>query len=352
MIEKINDRTFKKVLFIGPDLNGKGGIASVLKSYENNFQPFNYLSTNKSDRRFAGYLQALLTAARLPFARLKGRKIVHIHYATGKSWKRKVILMHWARLFGYKVIMHCHGAEMHHFSKKIGYHKVKKTLDKASANIVLSRRWVDFFNENFKTAPLYAVNNIVDMPGTDADTGRHTPVTFLFMGELGHRKGIFDLLEAFAALRDQGLEFRLIVGGNGETDRFKNEVKRLDLERFVDFRGWIGHQAKEEAFGESDVLVLPSRNEGLPIAVLEAMARGKGIVTTPVGGIPEVISDNRNGYLVTPGDVAEISAALRKYIESPETAAEHGKESQNVIRAFYPGTVAGQLTDIYRNVLE
>lgn len=351
-MNNIADPIFDKVLFIGPDMRGKGGIASVLQSYSNNFAPFHFLSTNYSGNKILGYLRAIATAMRIPFARLKGRKIAHFHYCSGKSWQRKTILMRWARIFGYKIVTHCHSAEMREFSERIGYDRVRRVLDKSSANIVLSQSWVDFFSENIRCGNLHAVNNIVDRPESSQPSDAHHKVTFLFLGALGERKGIFDILVALENIKNQGLVFKLIVGGNGDVERFQTEVARRGLDDMVDFRGWIDATGKEKAFSDSDVLLLPSYNEGLPIAILEAMARGKAVVSSPVGGIPEIISDGVNGRLVTPGDIPSLSEALKQYIDNPQLAAKHGATSVEIIERFYPEGVARQLVDIYRDILD
>lgn len=351
-MSNITDPIFDKVLFIGPDMRAKGGIASVLQSYSNNFAPFHFLATNSQRGKVPGYLRTIATAVRMPFARLKGRKIAHFHYCSGKSWQRKTILMRWARILGYKVVTHCHSAEMREFSQRMGYDRIRRVLDKSAANIVLSQSWVDFFSENIRCGNLHVINNIVDRPAANTSAGSSRPVTFLFLGQIGQRKGIFDILHAMAHLKGCGLKFRFIVGGNGETERFKAEVSRLGLDDCVDFRGWINTEGKERAFADSDVLLLPSYNEGLPIAILEAMARGKAVISSPVGGIPEVITDGVNGWFVNPGNIDEIETALRRYIDNPQLAAKHGGASAEIIEWFYPEVVGVQLIDIYRDILD
>ncbi|MCH5220542.1 MAG: glycosyltransferase family 4 protein [Muribaculaceae bacterium] len=351
-MDKIYDPIFDKVLFIGPDKRGKGGIASVLNSYDRNFAPFHYLGTNVRDNKVLGYLRVIVTALRMPFARMKGRKIVHVHYASGKSWYRKVLLMKWARLLGFKVIGHCHAAEMREFSKRKGYDNMRRVLDKCAANIVLSQSWVDFFEQYIKCGNVFCVNNIVEPSVGDIESRDYKkPVTFLFLGYIGPRKGIFETLEAVSLLKKEGYNLKLIVGGNGETERLQAEIKRLGVEDLVDFRGWIDNDAKESVFAESDVFVLPSFNEGLPITILEAMSHGKGVVASPVGGIPEIIREKLNGKLITPGNIDELKNGLCEYIKNPSMIKEHGVASQAIIQAYYPKSVIEQLIEIYKEVV-
>lgn len=325
----------------------------MLESYGTNFEPFNYLPTNSAYGRVAGYCNAALAALRIPFARFKGRKIAHFHYASYKSWKRKKILMSIARMSGFRIVAHCHGNGMKEFCKEKGYDIMGKALNSFDANIVLSESWKDFFENTLKCSNVHVVNNIVPRP-EKIENPKHPDDTarFLFMGMLGDRKGIFDILEAAARLKNAGYKFHIVVGGNGEIKRFHDEVKRLSLEDFVEFRGWMSGEKKTRALTECDVLLLPSHNEGLPIAILEAMSYGKGILTSPVGGIPEIVTDGKNGFLVTPGNVDEIECAMKKYIEDRYLARQQGEASQSVIDAFYPESVKAQLVGIYRNILE
>ena len=352
-MSKLEFPVFDKVLTIGPcKKHGKGGISSVLATYSENFAPFHYLPTNSQRGTIPGLFRVAGTIIRMPLERLKGRKIAHFHYAVGKSWIRKSFLMSWARILGFKVVAHCHAAEMKLFTAKKGIPKIKKVLDKASANIVLSKSWESFFSNVIKCGNIHIVNNIVVPPLNTEINTKHSSVCFLFMGAIGDRKGIFDALEAVSNLKKQGLKLKLVVGGNGEIDRFHNEVKRLDIQDIIDFRGWISDADKKNAIADCDVLILPSHNEGLPISILEAMSYGKAVLSSPVGGIPEIITNGVNGFLVTPGNVDEIETAMKTYIENPSLTEKHGEASLPIIEKFYPQVVGAQLAEIYSAILE
>lgn len=327
-------------------------MSAVLDSYAESFEPFSFIRTTAQNKA-AKILMAIIATARIPLARIQGKKIMHIHYAAKMSWHRKRFLLYWGRLWGFKVVMHCHAGGIRDSFEKTGYAGVKKALGKASSNIVLSEFWKDFFENSIGCNNVYIVNNIVHRPEIFKKKSLTDHVTtFLFMGVIADRKGIFDVLPAVEHLKKQGLKFKVIVGGFGEIERFTSEVKRLGLEDYIDFRGWLHDDDKINAFNESDVLLLPSYFEGLPIAILEAMAYGRGVISTPVGGIPEIITNGENGFLVTPGNVDEIKNAMLAYIENPTLAETHGQASQNIVKKYYPETVGAQLEAIYKSILE
>ena len=98
--------------------------------------------------------------------------------------------------------------------------------------------------------------------------------------------------------------------------------------------------------------ILPSYNEGLPIAILEAMSYKHPVISTPVGGIPEVIENGENGLLVKPGDTAAIADAVRFYIINKEKIAEHGAHAYEIVKDFFPEKVFSDLDGIYQALLD
>ena len=96
-----------------------------------------------------------------------------------------------------------------------------------------------------------------------------------------------------------------------------NFIKDNNLDEMVKFVGWVSGDAKSKILSTTDILVLPSYYEGLPISVLEAMSYAMPVITTPVGGIPEVVTDGVEGTLFTPGDKASLTQTIDTYIENP-----------------------------------
>ncbi|MCP4618212.1 MAG: glycosyltransferase family 4 protein [Bradyrhizobium sp.] len=147
------------------------------------------------------------------------------------------------------------------------------------------------------------------------------PVTsrrLVCVGRLCEQKGQLLLLEAARQLTMRGAEFELVLVGDGEmradVDAF---IARHGLEQRVRVTGWLFNETALEQIRQARALVLPSFAEGLPVVLMEAMALGRPVITTYVAGIPELVEPGANGWLVPPGDVEALVAAMRACLETP-----------------------------------
>jgi glycosyltransferase involved in cell wall biosynthesis len=160
--------------------------------------------------------------------------------------------------------------------------------------------------------------------------------TILFLGWIERFKGVYELLDAAAQLADEGISFGLeLCGGGSELDPLRTLVHERGLDSRVTFHGWVHGQAKIDRLRQADIFVLPSYSEGMPNALMEAMATGLPVVATPVGGIPVLVDEGVNGLLVAPRDVPALAHALRTLIEDPQRRAAMGAESRRRIETEY-----------------
>ena len=174
----------------------------------------------------------------------------------------------------------------------------------------------------------------------------------MYMGEISNRKGAFDLLKAVADEKDYFKDKLLLrMGGNEVDGDIKTFIRDNGLDGFVAYEGWISGQKKVDCLTWEDIYILPSYNEGLPIAILEAMSYKHPIISTPVGGIPEIIENGRNGLLVTPGDTKAIANAIKFYIVNKDKISEHGKYAFEIVKDFFPEKVFSDLNEIYQTLL-
>ena len=118
-----------------------------------------------------------------------------------------------------------------------------------------------------------------------------------------------------------------IAGTGNEEEYLRNECETLGLEKHVTFYGWTDGKKKEELLLNSQLFVLPSYNEGLPIAVLESMSYGLPVVSTYVGDLKEAVNNGENGYLVEPGDIKGLANVLEYMITLTEDKWEKVSKS-------------------------
>jgi len=175
------------------------------------------------------------------------------------------------------------------------------TLGFASTDVVVIRNWT-------------ATRELLEV-GARRETRRELPVRLVFVGWLEREKGIFELIDACRQLHSNR-KFTLDIVGDGHASREAHVlVTRYGLTEVVRFRGWLQMPELTQTLIDADVLVLPSWAEGLPNAVVEAMAARLAVVATGVGAIPDVITDHRSGLLVTPQDSESLRVAMAEVID-------------------------------------
>ena len=176
-------------------------------------------------------------------------------------------------------------------------------------------------------------------------------VVLLVVAALVRRKGIDVLLDSLVRLAARGLRPPLWIAGDGpERERLLAQVERSGLAGQVHFLG--PRDDVGNLLGASDVVVLPSRREGLGVAALEAMAAGRPLVASAVGGLNEAVVDGRTGLLVPPEDAAALATALERLLRDAELRAKLGAEGpQRVAEGFLPEQMVAAYERLYREML-
>ena len=329
---------------------GRGGIGRLVDvtaaAWDGGDPPLRVVDSYGPDRKGLMPFYFLAACVRLFVACALGRAlIVHVNMAERGSVWRKGLVVWIGRAWRVPVVIHCHGADFADYVEGLSPPKRRlllKTLNAAARIVVLGERWRRFFTDDLGLAParITVLANAVPDPWRDGapvtieETG-DGPLRILFLGRLGERKGVPELLQALASPALRRAPWRAIFAGDGEVGRFRTEAVVLGLDQKVRLSGWVDKAGARALLADSDVLVLPSRNEGLPVAILEAMAHGLAVVASDVGAIPDVIDDGDNGLLVAPGDVASLAAALRRLIDEPGLAARMGARGRARFEAAY-----------------
>jgi glycosyltransferase involved in cell wall biosynthesis len=280
--------------------------------------------------------------------------VVHLHTASYGSFVRKATLAALARLARVPVVLHVHGAEFHLFHDRAPAPLravIRATLTRSAAVIALGDRWARRLRRIAPRARVTVIPNPVAPVGPAAQPGPGEPVHVVFLGEIGDRKGTFTLLDAWAkAAAGASGPARLTIAGDGEVDRARRRIAELGLGDSVTVRQWLSPAEVAGLLRSAQVLALPSRDEGQPMAVLEAMANGLCVVAGDVGGLPDML-DGGAGVLVRPDDPEGLAAALRAVLDDPAERARIGERGLERVRTTFDTAVVRRRIDaLYREV--
>lgn len=347
-----------RVLQFGPSLEVRGGISSVEQLICDYLPPYVSMRHVPTMEDGSAIAKASVFARAVQVLRRTLESldptIVHIHFASRGSTLRKVILAEMVARAGRPLVLHAHGAEFDQFHRKLPAavrRNLNRTLQRANVLITLSTQWRDFYVEECEISPsqIVVLPNPVRVPAEVPDRAGRDTVQFLHLGRLGERKGSYDLVNAFAGL-PEGLRnrARLVLAGDGDVEGVRKLTEPLGSQ--VEVHPWIEPAQRDRLLAESDVFALPSRAEGVPMALLEAMANGLPSITTPVGGIPDVFRNGLDGMLVTPGDVEQIRAAMAHLIADDSARVAAGRTARERARAFDVHVYARRLADIYQRI--
>lgn len=310
-----------KVLTIGSSQEVKGGITTVIEQFLNcqwdnidmSFLP-TYIEGGKV-RQIFFFCIAILKF--LIILILNRPNIVHIHMSYNGSFYRKFMMVKLSKIFKVKTILHLHGSEFKIFYEKSSLtvkNKIKCLFETVEQTIVLGQGWLEFVQDIAPEANIIVCNNAVDIPIEVASLSEGT-FNILFLAVLLKRKGIHDLIEVIRQLKDEDFFYqkniKFIVAGDGpEYQTLLQCIQEYGLEPLIDVIGWVDNDKKHELLKISQLLVLPSYNEGLPMAILEAMSYGIPIISTDVGSIAEVVIQNRTGCLIQPGNIDQLKMSI------------------------------------------
>ncbi|MBE2975906.1 glycosyltransferase family 4 protein [Priestia megaterium] len=348
-----------KILVVGSSLKDKGGIVTVIKNIEessiNDYYKIKRIETYITGsilKRLSIFIVALF---KLIYSLMFFRpNVIHIHMSEKGSFYRKALILVISKLFNKPVILHIHSASFDEFYNSNEFQKklIKFILNKADKLIVLSKQWEKYYSNIVPKDKIDVLYNGVYRIEQKFKR-EHTIPIGLFLGRLGERKGTYDLLSSIKRLKENGVLGKFYFAGDGEIEQVKQLISEYELEEIVTVLGWVNSTQINDLLKRVDFLVLPSYNEGLPMAILEAMNFGLPIISTYVGGIPEVITNSDNGYLIEPGEIDELTKALTSLIKSEELRLEMGEKNRAIIlKRFDIQSLMKDLSNIYSRLLQ
>jgi glycosyltransferase involved in cell wall biosynthesis len=248
-------------------------------------------------------------AARLVFRR---PRIFHVHVTEYWGFRKNMLFTTLAKCCGCKIVVQIHGARFDTYYEgcsRLERKLIKWTLSLADRVLVLSPLWKNFCSRFLSDKKLEVVPNAIRWEYVDAlseslpDRSNRSSVNVLYLGSTGARKGVFDLLKIIPVLVAANPSIRFTIAGReekaGEEQKLQAMVNELNLSR------WITRlePSQEEiiwVYKDADIYVLPSHADAFPVAVLESMSMGLPVITTRVGGIPEMVEEGKGAILIEP----------------------------------------------------
>ena len=340
-----------KVLVISTSRKTRGGITAVLKLYEQSkmWQQYHcrWVETHRdgnSIRKIWYYIRGCVEYALcLPFY-----DIVHFHISLPLTVVRKYPLFKLAKMLGKKTLIHLHcGSQIN----DLWNDKYQCLFEQCDCGILLSDRLKRIIEEHVGMSDKLKV--VYNPCPIITNVNRYEKRNIiLFSGTLYEGKGYKDLIRAFAKIAKRYTDWKITLAGNGEVEEARELADELKIAGQVEMLGWVTDESKHKAFSEAKVLCLPSYAEGFPMAVLDAWAYGLPVITTPVGGIPDVAADGENTLLFQPGDVDTLSDKLELLIKDEGLRARLSEESMKMAKGkFNLNTIAEQVARIYDDLM-
>ncbi len=342
-----------KVLVVATSKHTRGGITSVVKAHEKGEQWVSFgckwieTSIDKTNLIKIWYLVKGLAQYCFYLPRCR---IVHIHLSEPVSALRKVLFFILAKLFRKKTIIHFHSfsSETTVNGKHSGVYKY--LFSNADCVIVLSDSWKKIVNEKFNLGNRVRVIYNPCIANVSAKIYSKKK-QILYAGTLNQRKGYADLIKAFALIAKSYPTWKVVFAGNGEIDKATEISERLNVSNQIEFLGWINGDDKDRVFKESTIFCLPSYAEGFPMAVLDAWAYGLPVITTPVGGIPDIAINGENVLLFDAGDIEMLSKQISRLIDDEELMNSIVLESKRLSdTTFNIKTINAEIGDVYKEL--
>lgn len=351
-------RESSNVVMLGPALNVRGGVSGVerllLEALPEEVHA-KHIATMVEGGRWTKAVTFARSLAELMLELGRRPDVIHIHFASGASNVRKIILARMALARGASVIMHAHGGgyQKHWLGMSPPARAVTlNTLLRVQRLVVLGEGWRRFFESiGIPKHRIVVLPNPVVLPAAVPSRDVEGKVRFVYFGLISHRKGVFELLEAVAKLSPESrARAEFVVAGNGEVTQLREHASKLGVQDRVEIREWVDPAERDRLLASAQAFVLPSHTEGLPMSLLEAMAWGLVPICTPVGSIPEYVVDGANGILVAPGAVSQLAEAIEKVVSKPAERVQMARLARATVEPLCVKEYSNRMCAVYRSV--
>jgi len=213
-----------------------------------------------------------------------------------------------------------------------------------------------YLSRQLKHKNVYELNNPISETFFNMDRDSEEEGRLLFVGNISRAKGLMALLRAMNILKQSFGGMTLRIAGQIREERFYHQllgfIKENGLDGHVQFKGSLNEEGLKEEYGKASIFVFPSQQDVAPLALLQAMASSKAIVTTRVGGIPYIIDNGVNGFLVEKQDPRGLADKIALFMKDPALRKRFGLNAhKKVFENYRIDEVSRRLYKIYNGML-
>lgn len=349
-----------RVVVFGPPLNNSGGVGTLFTYFRDEVEgliDLKFVDTRGSSRHPIFSIFSLLSSiCQATILKIQRRiDVAHLNMGSRGSSFRKLTLAFWLkRILGVPTALHLHASSFDTWietSNPLVKKIVISGINRADKLFVLGEIWKDKMVSFGVDADLIQIL-VMGVPDLSSSELRHQKndqvIRVLFAGEMSERKGLPSLLDAMS---DERLsDYHLSVAGSGSVDRWKTYLESKPAQRRTDFLGHITVDEVHRELAQSQILILPSRAEGLPVSVMEGFAASTTVICTVVGALETYLEDDQNSIVLKSSQPSEIASALLRAANADirSKLSVNGHSSWN--KHFNVRNTSGELMSIWRSL--
>ncbi|NVM56306.1 MAG: glycosyltransferase [Candidatus Helarchaeota archaeon] len=311
----------------------------------------------KKVEKYKGYIIHRIPCSSSPLLRF----ITHVLFGLKALIKIKPDLIHGqqitpngliavlaGKLLRKKTLVWAQGSEIYNSSllylKSIG----QFVISKATVVLGVSTHMKNRMKYIWPQQPIYHLSNGIELGTYFHEPAPKSTVEIIFVGRLIKIKRISNAIKAISYLKDDIPKVMLTIIGSGPTEELlKKQCGLLKIEDHIRFLGNIPHEEIPKILSRADIFIFPSLREGLPIAILEAMASGLPILASRTTALPELVHDQINGLLHSPGNVSELTRNLKILIQNEALRNSMGKKSREFAHKYSWKKIINRLIKFY-----
>jgi glycosyltransferase involved in cell wall biosynthesis len=353
-----------RMLMVGPHRTRTlGGISTAIDGLlraatATEFEVRHIASQNDEYRGLGKLALAVVALLQYVWTVLRWRpQVTMIHVGSNASLYRKAVFITLARGLGQRVVTHFHAGDFDHYYERQsarGKRFIVAGLRRSHKLIAVSQAATQRLRELLPDADIVMIpNGIRTQEFAPTAPKQDAHVRLLFVGGMGKLKGERDLLRALQRAAERAPQLRVSLLGHG-AESVEALIDECGIRSRIEHLGPVPHAARAQFFQQANLFVLPSYGEGMPMAVLEAMAAGLPVITTHVGGIPELITPGAEGFLLAPGAVQELADRIVWLANDAPLRQQMGQRARAKAQQFDEAIVMQRLlhevrTSVYPN---